>query len=265
MLVKSVAFLLLAAASSTTFACEMDCRRGVSKAFGDFYTPVVKDTVDNLHSGLTKAIAKVGVPSVIKAEGIDETELLDDIETSIDNSLNRFVAMATAPNKLAEGFYQVTFNEELPYKGDCNHPARLTRKMPPKGESWTMDECRKMDYRCGNPPSICYFLEDVKARCVGRMRRQLTEYASYDNGDLVKSLVRDTRKSIYSTLSNNGVGKLSEDNQVEAYIAKLVAATIRTLDIWVAEDVKQLCDKPSQKELCNSWDEQIKLEILKWP
>jgi hypothetical protein len=122
-----------------------------------------------------------------------------------------------------------------------------------------------MDYRCGNPPSICYFLEDVKQRCIGRMRRQLTEYASFDNGALVKSLVKDTRKSIYDTLSNNGVGKLSENNQVEAYVAKLVSAAIRTLDIWVADDVRQLCEKPSQKELCNSWDDKIRREILKWP
>ncbi|KAI9251152.1 hypothetical protein EDC94DRAFT_622402 [Helicostylum pulchrum] len=265
MLVKSISLILLVvAASSSTLACEMDCRRGVSKNFAHFYAPVIQDSVGNLHSQLSKAVAKVTVPSVI-TDQIDKTELLDDIEESIDTSLNKFVAMATSESKLAEGFYQVTFNEELPYKGDCNNPRRLTRKMPPPNESWTMDECRKMDYRCGNPPSICYFLEDVKARCIGRMRRQLTEYASFDNGALVKSLVRDTRKSIYSTFGNNGVGKLSENNQVELYIAKLVSATIRSLDIWVSEDVTQLCDKPSQKELCNSWDQQIKLEILKWP
>ncbi|GAA5812530.1 hypothetical protein MFLAVUS_005986 [Mucor flavus] len=262
MLIKSISFILLVA--SSTLACEMDCRRGVSKNFAHFYAPVIQDSVDNLHVQLTKAVIKVAVPSVI-TDQIDKAELLDDIEESIDTSLNAFIAMATSQSKLAEGFYQVTFNEELPYKGDCNNPRRLTRKMPPPNESWTMDECRKMDYRCGNPPSICYFLEDVKARCVGRMRRQLTEYASFDNGALVKSLVRDTRKSIYSTFGNNGVGKLSENNQVELYIAKLVSATIRSLDIWVSEDVTQLCDKPSQKELCNSWDEQIKLEILKWP
>lgn len=122
-----------------------------------------------------------------------------------------------------------------------------------------------MDYRCGNPPSICYFLEDVKSRCVGRMRRQLTQYASFDNGALVRNLVRNTRKSVYSTLSNNGVGKLSENAQVESYIAKLVSATIRVLDLWVADDIRELCEKPSQQDLCNSWDDAIKKEILKWP
>ncbi|CEP19985.1 hypothetical protein [Parasitella parasitica] len=256
--------LLLVAAASSVFACEMDCRRGLSRDFAGFYVPVIKDTISDLHSQLTKAIKKVSVPSTITNQ-LEKSELLDDIQESIESSLNAFVALATSQSRLAEGFYQVMFNEELPYKGDCNNPRRLTRKMPPPGESWTMDECRKMDYRCGNPPSICYFLEDVKQRCIGRMRRQMTEHASFDNGALVKSLVRDTRKSIYDTLSNNGVGRLSEDSQVESYIAKLVSAAIRTLDIWVADDVRQLCEKPSQKELCNSWDDAIRKEILKWP
>ncbi|RCH93684.1 hypothetical protein CU098_009103 [Rhizopus stolonifer] len=262
MLMKSVSLLLLAA--STVFACEMDCRRGVSKGFAGFYEPVIKDSVTNLHSELSKAIEKITVPTVI-TQKVERSEVLSDLEDSIENSLTDFTAMATAQSRLAEGFYQVIFNEELPYKGDCNNPKRLNRKMPPPGESWTMEECRKMNYRCGNPPSICYFLEDVKQRCIGRMRRQLTEYASFDNGYLVRSLVRGARKSVYGSLSNNGAGKLSEDAQVESYIAKLVSATIRTLDIWVTEDVRQLCDKPSQKELCNSWDEEIKREILKWP
>lgn len=139
MLVKSVALILLAA--STTFACEMDCRRGVSKNFADFYSPVIKDTVDNLNSQLTKAIQKVSIPSTITQE-IEGDELLKDIQASIDTSLNTFVEYATHQKRLAEGFYQVTFNEELPYKGDCNNPKRLTRKMPPVGESWTMDECK---------------------------------------------------------------------------------------------------------------------------
>jgi hypothetical protein len=97
------------------------------------------------------------------------------------------------------------------------------------------------------------------------MQRQLTQYASFDNGPLVRDLVRNTRKSVYSTLSNNGVGKLSENAQVESYIARLISATIRVLDLWVADDVRELCQKPSQKEMCNSWDDAIKVEILKWP
>ncbi|KAI8981663.1 hypothetical protein BDF20DRAFT_817399 [Mycotypha africana] len=264
MLLNKIVLFVAASFTSVVLACEMDCRRGVSKGFAEFYTPVVRDIVDNLNSQLTKSIAKVTVPSIITNE-VDKSELLEDLETSIESSLESFITVATSQSKLAEGFYQVIFNEELPYKGDCNNPKRLTRKMPPAGESWTLEECQKMDYRCGNPPSICHFLDDVKQRCIGRMRRQLTEHASYDNGALVRTLVRDTRKSIYGTLSNNAVGKLTEDTQVDNYITKVISAIIQTLDYWVTDDVRHLCEKPSQTELCNSWDDEIKKEILKWP
>lgn len=148
MLIKSISLILLAAAS-TTFACEMDCRRGVSRNFADAYAPVIKDSIDNLHAQLTKSINKVAIPSVITAK-IEKTELQDDIEDSIDASLTEFISFATSEKKLAEGFYQVTFNEELPYKGDCNNPKRLERKMPPKGESWTMDECKFLKIKGDN-------------------------------------------------------------------------------------------------------------------
>lgn len=267
MLLKRIssAFILLAASTSVVFGCEMDCRRGVSKNFADFYSPVIKSLVTNLQSQLVVSMNKVSVPQVILDTQIDKTEITEEIEQSIESTLHNFYSMATSETRLAEGFYQVIFNEEFPYKGDCNNPRRLTRKMPPPGESWTLEECEKMDYRCGNPPSICYFLQEVKGRCLGRMRRQLTEYASVDNGALVRGLVRSVRKSVYDTLSNNGVQRLSDNLEVESYIAKLVSAALRVLDLWVADDVREMCDKPSQHEMCNSWDDLIKKEILKWP
>jgi hypothetical protein len=139
MLIKSISVLLLAA--SSVLACEMDCRRGLSRDFAGFYVPVIKDSISDLHSQLTKSIEKVAVPTVI-TDQFDKSELMDDIEQSIESSLNEFVTLAISQSRLAEGFYQVMFNEELPYKGDCNNPRRLTRKMPPPGESWTLDECK---------------------------------------------------------------------------------------------------------------------------
>ncbi|KAI8378881.1 hypothetical protein EDC96DRAFT_493510 [Choanephora cucurbitarum] len=263
MLLKNIPVLLLAAAS-TVLACEMDCRRGVSKGFAHFYGPVIEESVNNLQLKLTDATSKVSVPSII-TQNIDGSEVTSDLENSIKYSLDNFTTMATADSRLAEGFYQVIFNEELPYKGDCNNPKRLTRKMPPPGESWTMDECRKMDYRCGNPPSICYALEDVKQRCIGRMRRQMIDYSSPETGALVRSLVLGVRKSVRGSLQKGAAGKLIDNAEVGNYITKLVAVINRDLSDWVNEDVRQLCDKPSQKELCNSWDDEIRKEILRWP
>ena len=124
---------------------------------------------------------------------------------------------------------------------------------------------RKMDYRCGNPPSICYALEDVKQRCIGRMRRQMIDYSSPETGALVRSLVLGVRKSVRGSLQKGAAGKLIDNAEVGNYITKLVAVINRDLSDWVNEDVRQLCDKPSQKELCNSWDDDIRKEILRWP
>ncbi|KAG0756679.1 hypothetical protein G6F21_010767 [Rhizopus arrhizus] len=248
----------------TVFGCEMDCRRGVSQNFADYYTPVVQMSVDSLESQLTSSLQKVKIPTKI-TDQVPSTELTQDMQNAIHSSLQNFVKVATSKPRLAEGFYQVIFNEELPYKGDCNNPKRLTRKMPPPGESWTIEECEKMDYRCGNPPSICHFLDEVKQRCIGRMRKQLGEYASFDSGILVRSLVKDTRRSIYSTLANHGVGQLSEDKSVETFVARLVTTIVGALNKWVAVDVANLCETPGQEDACNKWDNEIKKEILKWP
>ncbi|ORE16823.1 hypothetical protein BCV71DRAFT_244378 [Rhizopus microsporus] len=242
----------------------MDCRRGVSGDFADVYKPIIDMSVNRLQTQLTSSIPKVSVPSKITTH-VSNEELVDDIRASIKSTLEQFANTELSKPRLAEGFYQVIFNEENPYKGDCNNPKRLTRKMPPKGESWTLEECEKMDYRCGNPPSICHFLDDVKERCIGRIRRQVGEYASFDNGVLVKNLAKDTRRSIHRTLAKHGVGQLSEDKAVSTYVTKVVASIVGTLDQWIEKDVGQLCEGPDQEEICNSWNDDIKKKILVWP
>ena len=139
MLVKTIAIFLTM--TTAVFGCEMDCRRGVSQNFADYYTPVVQMSVDSLESQLTSSLQKVKIPTKI-TDQVPSTELTQDMQNAIHSSLQNFVKVATSKPRLAEGFYQVIFNEELPYKGDCNNPKRLTRKMPPPGESWTIEECK---------------------------------------------------------------------------------------------------------------------------
>ncbi|CAO3685013.1 unnamed protein product [Rhizopus stolonifer] len=248
MWIKTLALFLTL---STVLGCEMPCRRGVSQNFADYYTPVVQMSVDSLQQQLSSSVQRITLPS-------DFSRCSRITPDLINRQFEQFVRDDALKNKLAQGFYQVIFNEELPYKGDCNNPKRLNRKMPPEGESWTIQECQKMDYRCGNPPSICHFLDDVKQRCIGRMRRQLAEYVSVDNGSLVKKLVRDARQSI---LTNSGQSSRS----TEIYVTKVVSSIISTLDHWVSHDLPQLCETPEQEEACNSWDDKIKLNILQWP
>jgi hypothetical protein len=138
MLIKTVALFMTITA---VFACEMDCRRGVSQNFADYYMPVVQSTVDSLESQLSSSIQRISIPSTI-TEQVSDEEILGGVQSAIYQNLKNFVGDDTLKSKLAQGFYQVIFNEALPYKGDCNNPKRLTRKMPPAGESWTMEECK---------------------------------------------------------------------------------------------------------------------------
>ncbi|KAI8878488.1 hypothetical protein K501DRAFT_195752 [Backusella circina FSU 941] len=233
MLLKGITLLFIA---STVFACEKDCRAGVSTDLANAYTPVIQKTVDDLESTLVTSLE----------QQMEDPQQVTEMKTLVKNTLVDFVSYATNYTQLAAGIHHVLFDEALPYKGDCNHPARLTRKMPPPGESWTMEECEKMDYRCGNPPSICHFLDDVKQRVLGRIRRQLTEGAAYDNGKLTTDLVTN----IKNTLPVQDI---------------VVSTIIRSVDAWANKNVRDMCDTPDQQELCNSFDHDVKLAILKWP
>ncbi|KAI9261082.1 hypothetical protein BY458DRAFT_439838 [Sporodiniella umbellata] len=231
-------------------ACEMPCRRGVSKNFADYYTPVLQQTFNHLQQRLFQAIQTTHAPHELSPE------LFKSLETNLANQLNQFVQDDSLKIKLANGFYQVIFNQERPYKGDCNHPKVLDRTMPPPNTNWTMIECEKMNYRCGNPPSICHFLDDVKQRCLKSMRQQLTAYVSTQNGPLLKALIKTTRQSILA----HGLTK-----PIETYMANITAALIRSTENWVLQEVAQICNTPDQEEACSSWDHLIKLEILTWP
>lgn len=70
-----------------------------------------------------------------------EQALQKGVTASLKETLQIFVDWA-AEKPLEDGIYRVMFAEKDPFKGDCNNPKRLDRKMPPEGESWRRDECK---------------------------------------------------------------------------------------------------------------------------
>lgn len=66
-------------------------------------------------------------------------------------------------------------------------------------------------------------------------------------------------------MSEYGAGSMLDDPSVTNLINNLVSNAVRSLDIWAAVHVKELCTRPDQKETCDGWDEEIIPEILKWP
>ncbi|KAI7872370.1 hypothetical protein BDF14DRAFT_1752734 [Spinellus fusiger] len=250
--------------ASTTFACEPECRHGLARDFTTFYRPVMELSMSDLHKRLTATTMKpVAIAEQLSAIVMEET-IREDVRNSINNSLENFVNTASGKT-LESGIFKVMFAEENPFKGDCNHPKRLERNMPPPGESWRRDECEKMDYICGNPPAICHFLSDIKERIVGRMRDQLKDHARYQQGLLFREIAQGYRQSVYNTLVRYGAGSMANDPSVMDYINVQVDYGKSALNDWINEDLPRLCKLPEHNEICNGWDEKIIPEILKWP
>lgn len=144
MLKSALALLFtLAVTTPTTLACEPECRHGVAAAFAEHYVPVVQVAVNDLSNTFASTLfnANATLPDHV-ATVVPEQTLRSSLTTSLSDTLGLFVEEATG-KKLESGIFSVMFSEQDPFKGDCNAPPRrLTRNMPPAGESWTREECK---------------------------------------------------------------------------------------------------------------------------
>lgn len=138
-MLKSVLAVLSVFAASA-FACEPDCRHGLANAFAGHYAPVVQLAVDELEYTFSTSLFNVSVPEEVSTV-VPEQALQKGVTASLKETLQIFVDWA-AEKPLEDGIYRVMFAEKDPFKGDCNNPKRLDRKMPPEGESWRRDECK---------------------------------------------------------------------------------------------------------------------------
>ncbi|KAI9321552.1 hypothetical protein BX666DRAFT_1903559 [Dichotomocladium elegans] len=254
---------VLATMAVAALACEPECRHGVAHAFAENYVPVVRIAVDDLRDTFTSSLFNATFPAHVAAI-VPEPVLRNSVSASISETLDVFVDKATG-STLESGIFSVMFSEEKPFKGDCNNPPRLTRKMPPAGESWTLEECAKMDYICGNPPSVCYFIDEIKQRINRRIITQLQGYANHDSGELVQSIIQAVKQTTHAVMYQYGAGSMIDDPRVTMYIDILTSNAIESLDIWASKELLDICVTEKYDHACNSWTEDIKPEILKWP
>ncbi|KAG0174454.1 hypothetical protein DFQ28_006476 [Apophysomyces sp. BC1034] len=266
MLKKSIALLALFA--TTAFACEPTCRHGVANAFAGYYGPVIRLAVDDLRAPLVASLHRAVVPEELE-QTLPSGPLRLGAEKAVESALDNFITQASG-RPLETGIYNVMFSEKTeyqPFKGDCNaSPRRLTRNMPRIGESWTMEECEKMDYICGNPPSICYFLDEIKNRIVKNIQKQLKEYSSSsDNAILLRGLANSLRQHVGEVMAEFGAGSAMDDPLTVRLLNAYLSNAVGALDAWLQTDVEKLCKKPQHEAACNGFDPAIKIEILKWP
>ncbi|KAG2173763.1 hypothetical protein INT43_005183 [Umbelopsis isabellina] len=268
----SIGVTALAALAAVVGACERDCRLGVAHDFAGVYHGAIAHTLQLLKPELTQISVHDALPSQISA-AVSEDALRAGIEAGVSSSIDKMIS-ATTGETLDKLYYAELFNPNFAkdvFKGDCNAPLpetgkpRLTRKVPdPPGSSWTLEECEKMDYICGNPPSICHFLPQVKERLLNQTRVRLSQYSAV-NGVFHHTLDTDVRNSIVSVLSREGAGSLVDDPIVDDMMNTIITKQLIGLSNWSKRDVQNLCRSSDQDILCNSWDAEIKKKILVWP
>ncbi|KAI9300536.1 hypothetical protein BJ944DRAFT_272896 [Cunninghamella echinulata] len=261
MLKKLLLFLLLLY-SQLIIACERPCRDAIAKSFTEKYSPLIHHVIDKLQDPLLHTIQQKQVP-----EQLSSTMPIDVLQSMLTNRI--LIQIQQLKNhttfNLQDNIYNVMFKDvDPPFKGDCSVPKRLERKVPPPNESWTLQECELMDYVCGNPPSICHFLDMIKQRIIDRMKILLEEPVQFD-GIIFKSLAQDTKQTIQGLMVKYGAGSLLRDQSVFGYINNIIRDMMHTFDEWVESDIKNLCDDPDQELFCGGWDNDIKYEILKFP
>jgi len=152
----------------STKACEAPCQAGVSAAFSDSYRLELEPMFDDFKTNI--------VGSALT--GVDTTKFGGNIGTAITTAIGTTADTIKAKffDNLQYFVFDAIFNQQPKFKGDCNHPKRVTQ--PPVGVPWQPSDCVAMDYICGNPPSICHHMDIVKARVVGTINFELAYNAT---------------------------------------------------------------------------------------
>ncbi|KAG0225704.1 hypothetical protein BGW41_004579 [Actinomortierella wolfii] len=227
-------------APTTVQACERECQQNVSHAFADKY----QNISDSYYSYLGENIEKYvlwGIPesAYTKAESDNAVATFKD---AVEEARKAW-ALKIYPN-----VFTSIFADEPKFKGDCNHPKRVTQ--PPLGVWWKLEDCHQMDYICGNPPSICHFMPMIKKRIREKFIRMLQESVDGDESDL------------YSNYLGPALDKVVTNNaKLAPYKPNLHANLDEILD-GIKEAFANFADDSQWKP---EWDMDIKLMLLTFP
>jgi len=236
----AAATAILLTFSSSSYACEIDCQVGVSKAFGDKYGPVYNTLFTSYWTPTT---------DIFKYSN-------DSVGTLDKAAVNAAVSSAAAAlgtdfaSSLSKTIQYAIFDKHVyrPFLGDCNNPFRVTQ--PPVGVNWTMDDCNKMDYLCGNPPAICHFFDEVKLRNYG-----------YIWASLRGNCAGPYHSKLYAVAKAEVAKQITDATTAASVLAVVDKNIIGALLAFSDDCHSKFCAGTS----CNAWDNDIKLLLLSYP
>jgi hypothetical protein len=218
-------------------ACEQSCRDGISLAFCNSYTQEWNPLFDSLGKNLTSNIYN----------GLNETVDQNLVNKAILNQVNKSKVEFTKSCK--DIVEDSIFSKDPKFKGQCQKPLRVIQ--PKRGVNWTLSDCENQDYICGNPPSICHFMNEyVKPRNVKLLKEALSERVS-DNGNFTSSLINITNKNI----KNSGNFEIVTAN-IKVELNQFVTAFNNSFCFTHSNSTTTSCDK---------YDSGIKSLLLSFP
>ncbi|CAI2171234.1 15006_t:CDS:2 [Funneliformis geosporum] len=234
--------------ANLTFACEQDCRIGVAQAFVDSYALEIQPIFSDFSQKVTKNLYYNTSLSKITTDPSLVSSILKSIYTSTKDLVNKTLpqtVISESPRKI----HDAIFETEPKFKGDCNHPKRVTQ--PPSGVAWTFDDCKNMDYICGNPPSVCHFFEDNRSRSI-------------------KAIVDDVKfhcssGEFYDMIMNNIKTVATHDGLESDNVNYLLEQTGMTIKQYIDEFPATFQMKFCSNNTCNKYDHKIKELLLTFP
>ncbi|CAG8654419.1 247_t:CDS:1 [Acaulospora colombiana] len=242
------AFSTLLLTTTPVKACEASCQNGISKAFSDAYSIEIDKIYSNYIADLKNSSSLF---DGFKAHTTLKKETIDAIVTAVTDQGKSFESGLTDLVKNS------IFNEKPQFKGQCQNPLRVTQ--PPAGVNWTLSDCEKQDYICGNPPAICHFMSTiVKPRIVSDIDNSFSKVVSSD--DFLNSI----SAAIGKVASNEGLS----GSDLESYVDHVTDNFKDTIQGFESSFVGEFCkvtDNKKNETACDKYDSDIKLLLLSFP
>jgi len=246
----TVLLLTIFLLSLSVNACEKACRVGISTSFSNAYKKELKVFFDELASSINIYLFdNVDLSTFTTNPDTKSEQFKTDIRTAIDSEVSHLYDNST--DTFPDMIENAIFEQDPKFKGQCQHPYRVDQ--PPDGVRWKDEDCVKMDYICGNPPSICHHMDSiVKPRNVLNVKNLIESdclTAGPFENDLVDTVVSASRAKGLSSTNSQKFGEATRPN-------------IRTQLKTFANDVKEnFCSNNN----CEQYDAQIKHELLGYP
>ncbi|CAG8625228.1 23170_t:CDS:1 [Dentiscutata erythropus] len=228
-------------------SCEKKCREGISDAFADSWGPEIAPIFDDLRTTVTTSLFfDMNLDDIS-----DEWKVIDivtrELATEVYNQINDF--KNTYLRNMSTVIQDSIFNVLPQFKGNCNDPFRV--KQPPLGVNWTSQDCERMDYICGNPPSICHFIGIAKQKCFNSLIQRIIDNSD-TNGIYIQAIQHKVK-----TIADKHSLAYDGTKSITKSITKVVQNSLYEFPSYFKS---RFCP-----DNCLQYDEDIKLLLLSYP